>query len=275
MQCNCNANSSASSASHHTLFVQRQEQATGERLPPALGHYSKRQHLEPRFSAFFDLFFCHLLALLLLFLSASGISSIPILSHPFLRGPAPRQRYSSRPTASLPGPLPQTAHDPLCCLRIHRVRLALFAVGRSCCWRVSFLFRAHRGGVESRQSLRECQQKTLLLLRELPERISKKRKNSKENSNKRAAGFQLTIAETGTGTNQTRRNPSIKRQRSSLRHSSPSISTCKPGVRALLQRWPAICLNCPQTHTNPKLRPCLVAPTGGDMVDETSPEPSM
>lgn len=98
----CNANSSASSASHHTLFMQRQEQATSERLWLALGHYSKRQHLEPHFSAVFDLFFFYYISVfVLLFLSSPGISSIPISSHPFLRGPAPRQRYSSRPTSLL------------------------------------------------------------------------------------------------------------------------------------------------------------------------------
>ncbi|KAL7897104.1 hypothetical protein HDV64DRAFT_50960 [Trichoderma sp. TUCIM 5745] len=47
------------------------------------------------------------------------------------------------------------------------------------------------------------------------------------------------------------------------------------GVRALLQRWPAICLNWPPNARKTKVRPCLVAPNGGNMVDETSPESSM
>lgn len=118
----CTATQTAALHQHHTtLFVQRQEQATSERLPLALEHYSKRQHLEPRFSALlwpllFTIFSSS-------FCCSSGISSIPISSHPFLR-PAPRQRYAPGPQTVSSGPLPQTAHDPLCCLRIHRVSLA-------------------------------------------------------------------------------------------------------------------------------------------------------
>lgn len=152
----CNANSSASSASHHTLFMQRQEQATSERLWLALGHYSKRQHLEPHFSVVFDLFFFTIFpSSFCCFSPLPAFPQFPSHLIPSFAAPPPDSATAPGPPVSSSGPLPQTAHDPLCCLRIHRVSLALFAVGRLYCWRVSFLFRAHRGGVESRQSLRE------------------------------------------------------------------------------------------------------------------------
>lgn len=85
--------------------MQRQEQATSERLWLALEHYSKRQHLEPRLSTFFDLFCFHLFVLLLLLLSSSGISSIPIPSVPSRPRPQTAlqlQAHSQSPLAHFP-----------------------------------------------------------------------------------------------------------------------------------------------------------------------------
>lgn len=189
----CNANSSASSSSHHTLFVQRQEQATSERLPLALEHYSKRQHLEPHFfcfslaSSFYHLFVFLLLFSLLFrhFLNSHLISSLP-------SRPRPQTALRSRPTDCLLWPTsPDGTRSSLLSSYPPRQSRSLAAVGRSCCWRVSFLFRAHRGGVESGQSLSErvCQQEAVMLSMKLAERISKKRKDSEENRDTRAVDF--------------------------------------------------------------------------------------
>ncbi|KAL7927072.1 hypothetical protein ACQKWADRAFT_279445 [Trichoderma austrokoningii] len=87
---------------HHTTpsFVQRQEQATSQ--PATLAgpaHYSIRQHRERHFSASSGLLFFP--SSRPSFIVDSGSSSESSKCHPFLRGPAPRQRYSVWSTASL------------------------------------------------------------------------------------------------------------------------------------------------------------------------------
>lgn len=245
----CNANSSASSSSHHTLFMQRQEQATSERLSLALEHYSKWQHLEPHFSAFCDLFL------------------LPFSRPPFVVSLLFRHFLNSHPIPSFAAPPPDSAtlqahrspplaHFP----RRHTILSAVFVSTASvslplCRWPIVLLACVLPLPCSPRRSRVKavaqgvCQQKAVKLSMELSERSSRK-KDSEESRNKRAVDFQLTITDTGTGNQPKQAKP--LNQRSSLRHCSPSISTCRPGVRALLRRWPAICLNCPQTDAEPK-----------------------
>lgn len=109
------------------------------------------------------------------FLNSHPISSLP-------SRPRPQTALRSRPTDCLLWPTsPDGTRSSLLSSYPPRQSRSLAAVGRSCCWRVSFLFRAHRGGVESGQSLSErvCQQKAAMLSRILPERISKKEKTAR------------------------------------------------------------------------------------------------
>ncbi|KAH8124914.1 hypothetical protein LI328DRAFT_133573 [Trichoderma asperelloides] len=96
----CNANSGASSSSHHTLFIQRQEQATGQATLAGPGALLKTAASRASLCCLlWPLIFPSSRHPLIVFILFRHFHQFP--SHPFSRGPAPRQRYSVWPTASL------------------------------------------------------------------------------------------------------------------------------------------------------------------------------
>lgn len=169
----CNASSSASS-SYHTLFIQRQEQATGQATLASPGALLKTAASRASLlGLLWPLLFPSFRLPFIVFILFRHFHQFP--SHPFCRGPAPRQRYSFWPTASLL--LRPTSPDGTrssSAVAVSTVSLAPpLPLADRIVWRVSFLFRAHRGGVESRQSLSVFASKDMLSI-ELPEESRKK-----------------------------------------------------------------------------------------------------
>lgn len=175
----CNANSSASSASHHPL---RAATGTGHKRATPSGPGALLKAAASRASFFCSSLasaFYHLFVFLLLFvrhfLNSHLVSSLP--------SPRPQTALRSRSTDCLLWPTsPDGTRSSLLSSYPPRQSRSLAAVGRSCCWRVSFLFRAHRGGVKPGQSFSEgvCQQKAVMLSMKLAERISKKEKTARK-----------------------------------------------------------------------------------------------
>jgi hypothetical protein len=129
----CTATQTAALHQHHTTpsscSGRNRPQASDSGWPWGItqnGSISSLTFLLSLISSFFTIFpssFC-------CFSPLPAFPQFPSHLIPSFAAPPPDSATAPGPPVSSSGPLPQTAHDPLCCLRIHRVSLALFAVGR-------------------------------------------------------------------------------------------------------------------------------------------------